>query len=90
MKSTLLLRLTILSIFFIPSFIFAQSGTATENIKYYVIKDGISIGSVIAIVASWSRNQSILWAILHGVFSWVYVVYYAFTRTPEERKGYKS
>lgn len=38
---------------------------------------GISFGSALAIAISWSANKSILWAILHGVLSWLYVVYYA-------------
>jgi len=38
---------------------------------------GISFGSALAITISWSQNHSILWAILHGVFSWLYVIYYA-------------
>ncbi|MBW7932299.1 MAG: hypothetical protein H3C62_01545, partial [Gemmatimonadaceae bacterium] len=41
---------------------------------------GISFGSALAIAISWSVNKSILWAILHGVLSWLYVIYYAFTR----------
>ncbi|MEQ1641124.1 MAG: hypothetical protein ABL881_09975 [Novosphingobium sp.] len=43
-------------------------------------KAGISLGSAIAVTISWSINKSIVWAILHGVFSWFYVLYYAFTR----------
>ncbi|HEX9579992.1 MAG TPA: hypothetical protein VF970_02720 [Gemmatimonadales bacterium] len=38
---------------------------------------GIGFGTAMAITISWSANQSILWAIVHGVFSWLYVVYYA-------------
>ena len=41
---------------------------------------GLSLGSVIAVVTSWSRNASILWAMLHGILSWFYVIYFAFTR----------
>lgn len=41
---------------------------------------GLGLGSIIAVVASWSRNQSILWAMLHGVLSWFYVIYFAVTR----------
>ncbi|MDA3837607.1 MAG: hypothetical protein PF574_01340 [Candidatus Delongbacteria bacterium] len=41
------------------------------------IKTGISFGSALAIVISFTANKSILWAILHGIFSWVYVIYYA-------------
>jgi hypothetical protein len=25
-------------------------------------------------------NHSIVWAIIHGIFSWLYVIYYALTR----------
>jgi len=37
-------------------------------------------GSALAIAISWSINKSILWAILHGIFSWFYVIYYAIIR----------
>ena len=40
-------------------------------------KVGIGFGSALAITISWSANKSILWAILHGLFGWLYVVYYA-------------
>ena len=39
---------------------------------------GVSFGSALAMVISFSVNKSIGWAILHGLFSWFYVVYYAF------------
>ena len=38
---------------------------------------GIGLGSVIAAIISWTTNQSVLWAILHGIFGWIYVIYYA-------------
>lgn len=41
-----------------------------------VIKSGITMGSALAMVISFSLNQSVLWAIIHGLLSWVYVVYY--------------
>ena len=41
---------------------------------------GISFGSALAIAISWSQHHSILWAVLQGVFSWLYVIYFAFTR----------
>ncbi|MBV7257876.1 hypothetical protein KCG44_13910 [Pacificimonas sp. WHA3] len=43
-------------------------------------KTGIGFGSALAIAISWSVNKSILWAIFHGFFSWLYVIYYALTR----------
>ena len=47
---------------------------------------GITLGAAIAVVCSWERNRSILWAIIAGLFSWFYVIYFALTRTPEEVK----
>ena len=41
---------------------------------------GITMGSALAITISWSLNHSILWAIIHGFFSWFYVIYYALKR----------
>lgn len=45
-----------------------------------IVKTGISFGSALALAISWNVNQSILWAILHGLLSWIYVIYYALTR----------
>ena len=53
-----------------------------QTIQQTVIENGVGLGVVIAVVASWSRNQSIFWAILHGIFSWFYVIYFAMTRGP--------
>ncbi len=44
-----------------------------------VVSTGISMGCGLAMILSWSINKSILWAILHGICSWVYVIYYAMT-----------
>lgn len=44
-------------------------------------KVGIGFGTALAITISWSANKSIGWAIVHGILSWVYVVYYALKST---------
>ena len=44
-----------------------------------MVNDGVGLGTVIAVVVSWSRNRSILWAIFHGLCSWLYVIYFALT-----------
>lgn len=49
-----------------------------------VTQSGIGLGSAIAVVCSWQRSRSILWAILAGILSWFYVIYFALTRRPEE------
>ncbi|MFQ5695296.1 MAG: hypothetical protein ACE5HB_04845 [Terriglobia bacterium] len=41
---------------------------------------GIGFGTALAIAISWSKNGSILWALVHGLLSWLYVLYYALTR----------
>ena len=37
----------------------------------------LSLGKILAIVLSYSINHSIGWAILHGIFGWIYVIYFA-------------
>ena len=39
------------------------------------IGPGVGLGTIIAVVISWSRNKSILWAIIHGILGWLYVIY---------------
>ena len=45
-----------------------------------LVSSGIGFGTALAIAISWSIHHSILWAMLHGLFSWFYVIYYAITR----------
>ena len=69
---------TFISLFLTSSELFAES--EKNNIRSKAIDGGIGLGSIIAVVASWSRNKSILWAIVHGLLGWIYVVYFVFTR----------
>ena len=48
--------------------------------RYSPVRAGVGFGSALAIAISWSANHSILWAIIHGILSWLYVIYYAVTR----------
>jgi hypothetical protein len=41
------------------------------------VKAGVSFGSALAMIISYTAWHSILWAIFHGMLSWVYVIYYA-------------
>ena len=61
---------------FLTFHVFAHEPTVNKTI----IKNGIGLGTVIAVVISWDRNKSILLAIIHGVLSWLYVIYYFFRR----------
>jgi hypothetical protein len=47
-------------------------GVRVEGAKY-----GVGFGSALAIAISYTNNHSILWAIIHGIFGWLYVIYYA-------------
>ncbi len=40
------------------------------------VKSGVSFGSALAMVISYTAWKSILWAIIHGVLGWIYVIYY--------------
>ena len=82
MNKKLSLSLALLLVCATP--LLAQMGDATAVTQTTVIEKGVGLGSVIAGVASWSRNQSILWAILHGIFSWFYVIYFAITRSSRD------
>lgn len=43
------------------------------------VEAGIGFGTALAIAISYTTNHSILWAILHGILSWLFVIYAAFT-----------
>jgi hypothetical protein len=38
---------------------------------------GVGFGSALAMAVSFNVNHSLGWAILHGLFGWFYVIYYA-------------
>ena len=66
----------------LPIFISAlciASCVAGPNYNGYMqpvyIGPGIGLGTIIAVVISWGRNKSILWAIIHGLLGWLYVIY---------------
>jgi len=56
---------------------YAQSGAGSQEINY--IYTGIGLGTLLAVLASWSRNHSILWAIIHSFFGWGYVIFFLIT-----------
>ena len=69
--------LILLMLLFTAVDIFAHDGSPSITNKT-IVKNGIGLGSVIAVVISWDRNKSILFAIIHGAFSWLYVIYFYF------------
>ncbi len=57
-----------------------------EDLKRSALTNGFGLGTILAAIASWERNKSLLWAFIHGIFSWFYVLYFVWTRRPSERK----
>ena len=80
MKKLSFLTLALLLCLACDSSVSNDSGEVNQTI----IREGVGLGSVIAVVLSWERNKSILWAILHGILSWFYIIYYALTRKSPE------
>ena len=40
------------------------------------VQSGITFGSALAMVISYTTWKSVGWAIFHGLLSWVYVIYF--------------
>lgn len=47
-----------------------------QSIVNKTVKTGISFGSALAMVISYTTWHSVGWATLHGLLSWVYVIYF--------------
>jgi hypothetical protein len=43
---------------------------------YYYLNYGITFGNALAIAMSWSTNHSVIWSVIDGFLSWIYVIYY--------------
>ena len=57
-----------------------MNGRSAYSVRIEGAKYGASFGSALAIAISYTTNHSILWAIIHGAFGWLYVVYFALFR----------
>ena len=67
-------------LFCLPAFLLLASGDTVLADMSTGAAGGIGLGSILAIVLSWSRNNSVLWAIIHAIFGWLYVIYFVLTR----------
>jgi len=45
-----------------------------------VVEYGVTFGTALAIAISFNKNNSVLWALIHGFLSWIYVIYYVLVR----------
>jgi hypothetical protein len=66
--------LLLLPLLFLASCVVSGPGTPYYYEPVYV-GPGVGLGTIIAVVVSWNRNKSILWAIIHGILGWIYVIY---------------
>jgi len=57
-----------------------MAGERIRIVQRDVVKSGIGFGSALAIAISFTTHKSVLWAIIHGFFSWFYVIYFVLTR----------
>ena len=46
------------------------------DIKILSPENGVGMGAVLAMIISYTKWQSIGWAILHSALNWAYVIYY--------------
>lgn len=47
-----------------------------QTVVKKTVRTGITFGSALAMVISYTAWRSVGWAIIHGLFSWAYVIYY--------------
>jgi hypothetical protein len=60
---------------------------ADVEARHMAVQQGVGIGSVVAAVCSWHRNRSIVLSAIAAFFTWLYVIYFAITRRPDEYKA---
>ena len=54
-----------------------MNGERRYSVRVEGAKYGASFGAALAIAISYTANHSIPWAIVHGILSWLYVIYFA-------------
>ena len=47
-----------------------------QTVIHKTVKSCITFGSALAMVISYTTWHSVGWAIIHGLLSWVYVIYF--------------
>lgn len=50
--------------------------TTKKTVTQKSVEKGVSFGSALAMVISYCTWKSVGWAIVHGLFGWVYVIYF--------------
>ena len=55
--------------------VMSECSDKNDSVKK-TVKSGITFGSALAMVISYTTWKSVGWAIFHGLLSWVYVIYF--------------
>lgn len=50
--------------------------SSQKKLTINISTETIMFGTSLAMILSYAKWQSILWAIFHGLLSWLYVAYY--------------
>ena len=58
-----------------------MNGRRAYSVRVEGAKYGASFGSALAIAISYNNNHSVVWAIIDGILSWVYVVFFLLFRS---------
>ena len=53
---------------------------SVASTRFEITKAGVSLGSALAMAISFHVHESVFWALVHGLFGWLYVLYYVITR----------
>ena len=58
-----------------------MNGRRSYSVRVEGAKYGASFGSALAIAISYDNNHSVVWAIIDGILSWIYVIFFLLFRT---------
>ena len=58
-----------------------MNGRQSYSVRVEGAKYGASFGSALAIAISYDNNHSIVWAIVDGILSWIYVIFFLLFRS---------
>lgn len=57
-----------------------MNGQRSYRVRVEGAKYGASFGSALAIAISYDNNHSVVWAIIDGILSWIYVIFFLLFR----------
>ena len=51
-----------------------------NSVTTITVREGFGFGSALAIAISYGNNHSVIWAIIDGLLSWLYVAFFVLFR----------